>query len=186
MERPDPVDVISWGAILVWIFLSAFFAWTDNGSAFQAVGVVGIAAGVSYFAMQRHGTPHAYGSLEIENILSDKVSLAADAGIRALAYSSILAKELVLSAKARGETSHPNLIALSQVEDAHNADVLSRNPDANIEREKQILVERLAANKAVHQARRNSEMLQAVIVVIATLQSGLGGYLIEFLGKRAA
>jgi hypothetical protein len=185
MGKIDPVDAIGWSSILLWIVLSVCFAWSGNSSAFQAVGVVGIAGDVGYFAMQHHATPHAIGSLEIENILSARIFLASDAGARALAYVSILAKEIVSSSNSRGETVHPTLVALSQVTDAHNLHVLSQDPEANFEREKAILVERMAANKVVEKGRRNSEVLQAFVVVVATLQSGLGGYLVELLGKRA-
>jgi hypothetical protein len=180
------VDVLGWAAILLWLALSAYFFWTGNPSAFQAVGVVGIAAGVGYFAMQRHATPHPYGALEIESILNERVNLASDASVRALAHVSSLAKVLVADAARRGEQASPTLSALASVPDEHVATTLSRDADhANIQ-QREILAERLAANKLVERTRRNSEILQAVVVVVATLQSGLGAYLVEFLGLGEA
>lgn len=181
MGRDGFVDVIGWAAILLWLVLSAYFFWIGNPSVFQAVGVVGIAAGVGYFAMQRHATPHPYGAQEIESILSERVNLASDAGTRACAYVSLLAKALVADATGRGEQANPALLELASVPDDHLAETLSRDVDQANKRQREILVESMAANKLVERARRNSEILQAVVVVVATLQSGLGAYLLEFI-----
>jgi hypothetical protein len=175
-------DVLGWAAILIWLALSAYFFLTGNPSAFQAVGVVGIASGVGYFAMQRHATPHPFGTLEIESILSERVNLASDASVRALAQISILAKVLVNDAIRKGEQASPVLTQLASVPDDHIATMLSRDVDQANTKQSEIRNKRVAANKLVERTRRNSEILQAVIVVVATLQSGLGAYLVEFLG----
>ena len=186
MGKFEIVDLLGWSAILLWIALSANFAFSLNGSAFQAVGVVGIAAGVGYFAMQRHATPHPYGALEIENLLSNRITLATDAGTRAMAVATILAKEMTTKAISRGEQTNETIANLSMIDDNHVAKMLARNPDNEIERQEEIHVEKLVANVLVLRARRNSEVLQAIVVVAGTLQSGLGGYLIDLIGKRVA
>ena len=186
MGKFEIVDVLGWSAILLWLALSAKFAFALNGSAFQAVGVVGIAAGVSYFAMQRHATPHPYGALEIENLLSNRITLADDAGSRAIALATILAKEMTANAISRGEQTNEAIVNLSMIDDNHVAKMLARNPENEIERQEEIHVDKLAANVLVLRAKRNSEVLQAIVVVIGTLQSGLGSYLIDLIGKRVA
>ena len=186
MGKIEIVDLVGWLAILLWIALSAYFAIALNGSAFQAVGVVGIAAGVGYFAMQRHATPHPYGALEIENLLSNRIALASDAGTRALAFATILAKEMTAKADSRSEQTNAAIVDLSMIDDDHVARMLARDPDNEIERQEKIHVEKLAANVLVLRARRNGEVLQAIVVVVATLQSGLGSYLVDFIGKRVA
>ena len=181
MGRIAFVDLIGWAAILLWVALSSYFFWAGDGPKFQAVGVVGIAAGISYFAMQHHSTPHAYGALEMESLLSERVSLASDAGVRALAHATIIAKALVSDANKRGEEPNPAVVALASVPDEHLSATLANNPDEHAERQRQILGKRLTADDLVVRARRNSEVLQAVVVVVATLQSGLGAYLIELV-----
>jgi hypothetical protein len=186
MGRDGLVDVLGWVAIFLWLGLSAYFFWIDNSSAFQAVGVVGIAAGVGYFAMQRHATSHPYGALEIESIMSERINLASDSGTRACAHVSILAKALVAEATRRGEQANTAILELASVPDDHLAETLSRNADQANKIQREILVDKLAANKLVEHARRNSEVLQAVVVVVGTLQSGLGAYLLEFIGMGTA
>ncbi len=166
---------------MLWLVLSVYCFWVGNPSAFQAVGVVGIAAGVGYFAMQRHATPHPYGALEIESILSERVNLASDLGARARSEVSVLAKVLVAEATRRGEQANRDLLELASDPDDHLAATLSRDVNQDNRRQREILVESMAANKLVERARRNSEILQAVVVVEATLQSGLGAYLLEFI-----
>jgi hypothetical protein len=176
------VDVLGWTAILLWIALSAYFFWTGNPSAFQAVGVVGIAAGVGYFALQRHATPHPYGALEIDSILSERLNLASDTSVRAMAHVSILAKVLVADADRRGEQASPAIVGLASVRDDHITTTLSQDVNQANTHQREILAERLAANKLVERAGRKSEVSQAVVVVVGTLQSGLGAYLVDFLG----
>lgn len=186
MVRDGFVDVLGWAAILLWLSLSGYFFWVGNPSAFQAVGVVGIAAGVGYFAMQHHATPHPYGALEIESVLSERVNLASDAGTRACAHVSILAKALVSDANRRGEQPNAAILELASVPDEHLAATLSRDVDQANARQRKILADGLAANKLVERAKRNGEILQAIVVVVATLQSGLGAYLLESVGVGVA
>ncbi len=186
MGKLDFVDVLGWSAILLWLALSAWYALALNGSAFQSVGVVGISAGISYFTLQRHATPHPYGALEIESILSERVNLASDAGTRALAHVCILAKALVAEAARRGEQANAAIMELASVPNDHLAATLSRDWDQANNRQREILADKMAANKLVERARRNSEILQAIVVVVGTLQSGLGAYLLELIGMGAA
>ncbi len=186
MGKFEIVDFLGWSAILLWLALSANFAFSLNGSAFQAVGVVGIAAGVGYFALQRHATPHPSGSLEIESLLSNRITLATDAGTRAMAFVTILAKEITVKANSRGEQTNEAIANLSIIDDTYVSRFLSRDPEEEIKRQEEILVGSLAANKLVLKARRNSEVLQAIVVVVGTLQSGLGSYLIDLIVKRVA
>jgi hypothetical protein len=186
MGRDGFVDVLGWAAILLWLVLSAYFCWTGNPPAFQAVGVVGIAAGVGYFAMQRHATPHPYGALEIESILSERVNLASDAGNRACAHVSLLAKALAADATRRGEKVSAAILELASVQEDHLAATLSRDVDEANKRQREILADSMAANKLVERARRNSEVLQATVVVVATLQSGLGAYFLELFETGAS
>ena len=186
MGKFEIVDLLGWSATLLWLALSVNFAFALNGSAFQSVGVVGIAAGVGYFAMQRHATPHPYGALEIENLLSNRITLATDAGTRAMAFATILAKEITAKANSRGEQTNKDIVNLSMIDDTHVATMLSRNPENEIERQEAIHVESLAANALVLKSRRNSEVFQAIVVVVGTLQSGLGSYLIDLIGRRVA
>ena len=173
------VDLIGWAAIILWLALSYYFLAAGDGPKFQSVGVVGIAAGIGYFAMQRHSTPHPYGALEIESQFSERIAIASHAGSQALAHATIIAKALVVDAANRGEQPNPVFVALAAIPDEHLKATMNANPYEHSEDQRQILAERLIANDSVIRARRISEFFQAFVVIVATLQSGLGAYFIE-------
>ena len=155
------------------------------GQEFQAVGVVGIAAGVGYFASQRHASPYPYGAIKIESWQGKRLLQVEHAALRALAHESVIAKFLYGNAGQFNTELPASIVALAQVPDAHNQGILDMSPSSNLNQIEKMMEAKLIANTGVNRARRNSEVLQAFVVVLGTLQSGLGTYLIEMI-KRVA
>ncbi|MFN4202833.1 MAG: hypothetical protein ACK4GM_07260 [Tabrizicola sp.] len=186
MLREWMVDLLGWAVILLWLGLSAYFFWNADPVAFQAVGVIGISAGVGYFVFQRHAVPHPYGTLEIESLTFEKINLCNEAALRALAHTAIIAKAIVDDAQKRGEPVSQAIVELASVKGPNISSVPSSIADLVNDRQRAALRDRLVANDLVLRARRNSEILQASVVILGTLQSGLGSYFVDLFKSGGA
>lgn len=177
MKSGTIVDLLGWSGILLWLGLSTYFAWSADGAKFQAVGVVGISAAITYFVMQRHAAPYPEGALELDLWRDKRISQAADAALRAHAHISILAKAIENDARNEGRQVSSAIAELAAVPIEHSESVISRDPEYDHEHLHEAADGQKSANEAVNLARRRSEILQAVVVVLGTLQSGLGSLL---------
>lgn len=171
------VDLLGWSGILLWLGLSTYFAWNGNGASFQAVGVVGISAAITYFVMQRHAVPYPDGLIELDRWRDKRISQAVDAALRVHAHISLIAKALENEAQKEGRQVLPTIAALAGVPIEHSANVITRDPDDDHQSLSDAMEGQKSANDLVNLTRRRSEMLQAIVVVLGTLQSGLGSLL---------
>lgn len=177
MKRDIIVDLLGWSGILLWLGLSTYFAWGYDGTRFQAVGVVGISAAIAYFVMQRHAVPYPYGALDLGYWRDKRISQAVDAALRAHAYISLLAKDLEGEALNAGRKVPPSIAAFAAIPIEHLASVITRDPDHDHQAMCDLIEGQKRANEEVNLVRRRSEMLQAFVVVLGTLQSGMGSLL---------
>lgn len=177
MKSGAAVDLFGWSGILLWLGLSAYFARFANGAYFQAVGVVGISSAIAYFVMQRHAAPYPDGALALDLWRDKRISQAADAALRAHAHVSLLAKAIENEALSEGRRVSPAIAALAEVPFEHCSSIITRNPEHDHPSLSGAFDAQKNANEVVNLARRRSEILQAVVVVLGTLQSGLGSLL---------
>lgn len=171
------VDFLGRSVILAWLGLSAYFAWRGDGTRFQAVGVVGISAAITYFVMQRHSAPYPYGQLELALWRDKNTSQAMDTALRAHAHIGLIARDLAKESLSAGREVPPAIAAFAAVPIEHTASIISRDPEREFPLMHELSENQIRANDAVNLTRRRSEILQAIVVVLATLQSGLGSLL---------
>ena len=189
MKSAIIIDIIGWSGIILWITLSVSFAWNFDGARFQAVGVIGISAAIVYFVMQRHAVSSPYGAVEIDLCRDKRIDLTADMALKAHAKISLLAKDLEREALIAGRTVPPVVAAFSTGPLSELADIIAQDPEKKHNAMVELAVNRQEADKAIEVARRRSEVLQAIVVVLGTLQSGLGdmfvsGPLLNWLGEQ--
>lgn len=184
MGRARTADITGWSLIAFWLLVSACAIGIGNWAFFQSAGALGICAGVIYFIVQRHADPYPHGAIESQTMQIRQVQTATDAALVANANVSLLAKILVEKAQASGETVSSSLAALGSVpmEDIERQ-LASRVGDWT-SRIDAVETQSLMANASVNAARRKSEIWQAVVVVVGTLQGGFGGYVPLLLGSR--
>jgi hypothetical protein len=148
---------------------------------FQSIGVVGIAAGVGYFVLQRHATPHPVGAIEFDTIVQKQLVDLSDAVERSLAHNALLAKAIVQQSEREGREPSSVISRLADVPIEHLDRTLTGDSDELAQELDAIEAKQLSANAYVLQTRRAAEILQASVVILGTLQSGLGGILVESL-----
>lgn len=176
------VDLLAWSGIIAWILASYFAFSAGNGVLFQAYGAFGISLGVAYFVIQRHAVPHPYGALENEQIDNKRLGQN-ESNIRlAQAQITLLAKALFIAAKSRNEPVSSIIEALAKPE-KESIEKLLEVPSKEIEdRIENIFEERKLANESVLKTRRAAEIVQATIVILGTLQSGFGVFIMQSQG----
>ncbi|MFV1593554.1 hypothetical protein VWZ88_13945 [Phaeobacter sp. JH20_36] len=145
---------------------------------FQSVGVVGIAAGVGYFVMQQQATPHPVGAIERSALHSKTLVLTGDAAGRALANTSILAKAMKEDAEEQGKRVSHLVGSIASIPDEHLRRMVASGCAELTEKIDENCDDMLEADNLVRSQSRKSELLQAVVVIVGTLQSGLGSLLI--------
>ncbi len=184
MKFPDVfIDILGWSWILLWLGLSTFFFWVGNGDSFQAVGVVGISGAVAYYAAQRHATPKPIGMIESQLLLNRRLNQISDAVGVASANIALLAKSVRKSTLEQGQEVDSIVESLSGV----RHEVIEKSLEGTAREfdplfEGNALEQRLT-ELMVQKARRNSELLQAIVVVLGTLQSGLGGSFVNLIAR---
>ena len=168
------VDLLGWTAILFWLVLSGHYAMVHDAEMFQAVGVVGISAAVGYFVLQRHATPHPVGAIESNALLQKQVIQASDGAGRALAYTALLARAMLKDAEDNGRKIPLTIHRLASVSDDHIESIISPEQNSYEQQVEKVRTLQLDANDQVNRTRRSSELFQAFVVILGTLQSGLG------------
>jgi hypothetical protein len=176
MKLPVVTDVLGLAGITAWVGFSGYFAAIGDGEFFQRMGSFGVAVGIIYFALVRHGT-------EFPLILRDRLkSLRRTQHLHtqhiegAYRNAGLVAHEL---ANLRSELKLPKSDAASGLS-AALVEGLKKEPLKAIELdsrfEKVDLAEEDAANLVALQ-KRFSQMFEVWVVVIATLQWGFGDLL---------
>ncbi|GHE86769.1 hypothetical protein GCM10016455_03050 [Aliiroseovarius zhejiangensis] len=146
---------------------------------------MGIAVAVLYFVLQEHGTSAVPGQRD-ESTLTQKQILSLSEGIEvANAKNALLAKVLASQIRESGETPNPVIEELANVphgksESAFNRDLeaTKRDLDAVGEQQKN-------ADAWVSRTLRASEVMQAAVVILGTLQTGFGDLIIERVCSRS-
>lgn len=178
------VDVFGLGAILAWGGLSIYSLLQGYEEVFQRLGTVGIAAGILYFAFVRHAP-------EFSNVVRERlISLRkrqhqniqgidnANRAIALLAFELKKVREdLGLSERAALNRFVARTIQSMETQEPFSAAKTDAGYSSLDEQEEN-------ANKDVEFQRRFSQMFEVWVVVVATLQTGFGDYLVRFVGGR--
>jgi hypothetical protein len=159
--------------------LSAHAAWVHSPEAFQNFGAIGVATAVAYFGLQRHATSYPVGNLETLMLLQRRLNLLEAAAQRQSARFAILVKALREQAKSAGNDPLLELIALDTVDLPYIEEGLRASPDQADARLFETTRKQLQAEEQVSLARSRAEKLQLLVVVLATLQSGLGASIVR-------
>jgi hypothetical protein len=173
MARADWTDVLGWSAILSWLAVSAYFAAIGHGEMFQRIGAVGICAGVGYFAMVRWPVAQPPRALEISAYHQGQILALAESGAIVRNQIKALSKAVVvLNDKQRAETEETiSLAAQVPSEDLGKYQARIAKQRDHLERLTQASLE---ADGTVASVNRSGVKLQAIVVIVATLQSGFG------------
>jgi hypothetical protein len=165
------VDFIGWAAIGLWIAMSIVFALAGNGDLFQRVGTLGIAAGVGYFAAIKWPTQspvqyHASKAMTQAQILGLAKAVAV-----ANNNVGLIARSIKLSDEREGKETLGSVSLLAAVDlvDLAKYDNRLDEQDARLD---EILEASEKAETSASRVLASGVKLQAIVVVIATLQTG--------------
>ena len=177
MSRDYLIDLAAWIAMGFWFGVSTGFFIREIQSGFLAMGGVATIIGVTYFIVQRHGTPQLDADIKMSMHNSDHVAMLGNQVHMHGALISLLSKELLeeLRRQNRKLPDYLKFLANNSVDEATRFN--AREQTASSERSLKIEKNRLMANQAVVRARRNSELLQAGLVIVGTAQTSFGGFL---------
>lgn len=185
MGKAWVIDCLGWSGILAWIGLSIYSAHQGASDLFQAAGSIGIAVAVGYFVMKRHADPIPTSVSKSIGRLSKHNARNSDAIAKAFAQIALLAKAVEFEAKERGDRVSLTISELAKVPLDHVSEQIQRDPnvyDHVIEANTNDLI---ASSQQVASGLRKSEVLQASVVILGTIQSGFGPYILNAVQKGA-
>ena len=176
---PAVVDFIGWLAIFFWLAVSGFGFYVYDAALFQNAGCIGVAAAVAYFGLQRHAIPLSAGVREELTWMNARLNLLQAEILQINGRHAILARSLALESERSGKAEGSVFRALADIPSSDIAAAVSASPASANLALLGISRGQRGADMAVRDARRKSETVQLLVVVLATLQSGLGGYLVD-------
>jgi hypothetical protein len=186
------IDVCGLGAILLWICISILQAYWGNGPMFERLGAFGTATAVGYFALIRHSLPYPVGLHErlfwlqkTTNLQADSILIALNNGTRlaAILKSHIeqtggIPDQVISNLAAIGQVKH-ELVKSMERADASGASMIE-TWDAKAS---WLMSQSLLADKVVSEVATRSGNLQAIVLVVATIQWGFGSLLFAEVSK---
>ena len=173
---PILIDIVGVSAILFWFGLSIYFFSNGESTLFQSSGAIGVAAAIGYFALQRHSLPHPPGLLDRLNAIELNLNLVSVEQQRQNGRSAMLAYGVQSEFERLGCQVSPVIGSLANVDpNIVQKSVLMKFDDVE-EKLKGFHQSQVAADKFVRRTHWNAEVLQLLVVILATLQSGLGAF----------
>ena len=176
MNRENVIDVFGWASIIAWLGFSAYFAWSENGDMFQRAGTLGIVAGVGYFAAVKWPATAPIGYHQSKTITQSQVISLAQGLAVANENTRILAAALAQMREREGKDVLEPIKALATLPaaDMQKYDARQRDQDAKFD---QLLAQAEDADRIADKVSRSGVRLQAIVVILGTLQSGFGSLL---------
>lgn len=170
------VDIFCWALILTWLVGSIYCGVIGETDLFQRLGSLGVAVAVLYFALQKHGVRVPPGFREANELTQKQIEFSNRVADATIAKTTLLAKALVHQAEQTGTVAYPKVIPLSRV--AFD-EALLRAPFEDFETKRNDVTKaQIDADKLVARNLRTSEMFQAIVVILGTIQWGFGDLLV--------
>lgn len=182
MKSMNLLDLFWAIGLVAWFCVSIYCLVSGNSDLFPRMGAVLVAIAVGYFALMPALDPQPYGLPELTHIITKRINLNEAAAYTALDDVSILAAS---TKKALDDVniSYPNRIV--ELADLVNKKPAEQNHLARLEENTQkshaVSLASETAGKAVARQREQSQRVQAIMVVIGTLQWGFGDLLFKSL-----
>lgn len=177
MNRGGIIDFVGFVVLLVWVGLSAFFAWSSNGDFFSRMGAAGAAYAVAYFALLRHGeiVPNTLVAQlremrRMQNFHSENIHKSYRNSALVAVDLDKTRKEIGLEPTLFGQSMKQAFALSSKNEDSSAASLDSKFLELDSATD--------TANARVKSVRQRSETLQAIVLVLSTLQWGFGDLLV--------
>lgn len=175
MERDKIVDALGLGACALWLGLSAAAIWHGDAQMFARLGALGTAAAVGYFAMIKHSLPYPVGLHDKLHIVNARLNDEAEAVRVSLQNTTLLALGL---RDLHEKTKNPVPGYVSELADERLIEHAKKCGPFPVEQWEtkgaQLVEASKAADELVTHVAFRAGKLQALVVVVATLQWGFG------------